>query len=190
LLSAECRDAAVVVDFVPPALLAVFALPAQAQVDFVPPALLAVFALLVQVQVDFVLPVLVDFAPLVLADLDQAVQASAHLRGPGRPMALCDLARLDARLSGGHLCRAVTASTTDLTTSIITGCFSTIVLAFHADRLSSSAAASGSVSAVGFLDGPTLDRPSMDLPIIRITLATTGMGATDTEARLRRNQWS
>lgn len=188
MLSAEWVDAAEE-DFAPPD-------PAdfvqQAPVDFIPRPVVFVPRPVVFVPhlVDSV-PHLVDSVPLLavsaplLVDLDQAAPAFAHLRRRPGAMACQHLLRLVTPSHGGLLCQYVAVSTMGFATSITTVCSSTIVLDFLADRRSSSEVVLVS-EPVRFLDGPSLVRPSMDLPIIRITPAT--IMATGT--RLRRNRLS
>jgi hypothetical protein len=120
--------------------------------------------------VDFA-PRLVDLGQVSQVDLDQADPGFAHSR-PGA-MACRHLLRLGIPSHADHLCRDMAVSTMGFTTSITTTDSSTIVLDFHAARLSSSEAVLASVlEPVRFLDGPSSDRPSMDLLTIRITPAT------------------
>lgn len=142
-------------------------------VDFAPP--LADFA-----------PRLVDLGQVSQVDLDPADPGFAHSRQRPGAMACRHLLRPGIPSHADHLCRDIAASTMGFTTSITTTYSSTIVLDFHAARLSSSEAVSASVSElVRFLDGPSSDRPSMDLPIIRITPATImGMATRHPRSRL------
>lgn len=156
------------------AVAAVFAPPVAVGFTPLDPAVFAPRALpdFVPLLVGFV-PRLVDSGQVSQVDLDQADPGFAHLRPRPGAMACRRLLQPGIPSPGDHLRSgpAIAVSSVDLTTSIITTYFSTIVLALHADRLSSSEV--GLVSApVRFLDGPSLDRLSMDLPTIRITPTT------------------
>jgi hypothetical protein len=180
MLSAEWVDAAEAAE--------VFAPPVAAGFTPLDPAVFALLALL-----DFALRLvdfaphlldsgrrLVDFAPRLVdsgqvsqVDLDQADPGFAHSRPRPGAMACRHLLRLGIPSHADHLCRDMVVSTMGFTTSITTTDSSTIVLDFHAARLSSSEAVLASVlEPVRFLDGPSSDRPSMDLLTIRITPAT------------------